>query len=51
MNELFGKAELLGEGERHFIFFSKSGFTKRFIKAASEMPNVQLITFKEMTKP
>ena len=51
MNELFGKAELLGEGERLFIFFSKSGFTKRFIKTASEKPNVQLITFEEMTKP
>ena len=51
LNEIATKAGLLGEGERHFIFFSKSGFTKKFIKAASEKPNVQLITFEEMTKP
>ena len=48
MNELFGRAELLGGGEKHFIFFSKSGFTKKFIQLVSEMPNVKLITFKDM---
>lgn len=48
MEELFGRAELLGEGEKHFIFFSKSGFTKKFMQAASEKSNVQLITFKDM---
>lgn len=48
MEELFERAELLGEGEKHFIFFSKSGFTKKFIQSASEKPNVKLITFKEM---
>ena len=48
MEELFDRAELLGEGEKHFIFFSKSGFTKKFIQSASEKPNVKLITFKDM---
>ena len=48
MEELFGRAELLGDGEKHFIFFSKSGFTKKFMQAASEKSNVQLITFKDM---
>ena len=48
MESLFDKATLLGEGEKHFIFFSKGGFTKKFIQAASERPNVKLITFKDM---
>lgn len=48
MDELFDRAELLGKGEKHFIFFSKSGFTKKFIQAASKKSNVKLITFKDM---
>ena len=48
MEELFGRAELLGDGEKHFIFFSKSGFTKKFMQAVSEKSNVKLITFKDM---
>ncbi|WP_366917104.1 hypothetical protein [Fibrobacter sp.] len=48
MEELFGRAKLPGEGEKHFIFFSKSGFTKKFMQAASEKSNVKLITFKDM---
>lgn len=48
MEGLFEKATLLGEGKKHFIFFSKSGFTKKFIQMASERPNVKLITFRDM---
>ena len=47
MENLFDRAELLGKGEKHFIFFSKSGFTKKFIQAAKKN-NVKLITFRDM---
>lgn len=50
LNELVDQASLWAEAEKFFILFSKSGFTKKIIEIASNMKNVKLITFKEMTE-
>lgn len=45
-NTLIEKSKLLSAKNKHYIFFSKSGYTKKFIQAAKGQAS--LVTFDEM---
>lgn len=47
-NSLIQKSELLEAKNKHYIFFSKSGFTKKFVQTAKSRDNISLVTFDEM---
>ena len=49
LSSLIQKSELIKAKNKHYIFFSKSGFTKKFIQSAKNLDNVSLETFGEMT--
>lgn len=49
-NALVEKSQLLSGKNKHYIFFSKSGFTKKFIQIADSRSDVSLVTFEEMTR-
>ena len=48
LNNLIGKSEGWDYKHKHYILFSKSGFTKGLHTAAQKAENVQLISLKDM---
>ncbi len=49
-NALVEKSQLLSGVNRHYILFSKSGFTKKLVRTAENRNDVSLVTFGEMTR-
>ena len=49
-NSLIQKSELLKAKNKYYIFFSKSGFTKKFVQTVQGLDNVSLVTFDEMVQ-
>ena len=49
-NSLIDKSSLLKAKNKHYIFFSKSGFTKSFVQTAKGRGDVSLVTFDEMIR-
>ncbi len=47
---LMRRGELFSYNEKHYYLFSKSGYTKECIKAASERKNVHLLTYEDLLK-
>lgn len=50
LNALIEKSKLLNAKNKHYIFFSKSGYTKKFIQIAKNRDDVALVTFDEMIR-
>ena len=50
LETLMERSMLFSQEIKHYYLFAKRGFTKGCIERAAEIPNVKLVTYKEMLK-
>lgn len=48
LDTLIERSEVFHYIENHYYLFAKTGFTKRCVENAKEIPNVILVSFDEM---